>query len=60
MENILDETSVEIVIELERLGIRLGTWEQDAIRRVLTAAFARCFEKGRAAGLSEVIGLLKK
>ena len=53
MENILDETSLKIVIELERLGIRLGTWEQDAIRKILTAALGRAFEQGRTSGLKE-------
>ena len=59
MENLLDETSLEIVIELGRLGIQLGTWEQDVIRKILTASLGRAFEQGRSTGLRDVLALLE-
>lgn len=58
MENIVEQTSLEIMLELERLGIRLGTWEQDIIQKILVLAFNRSFQEGRSAGLKEVMRLL--
>jgi len=57
MEDIVDKTALEIKIELEYLGIRLGTWEQDAIQKILVLALNRAFQEGRSAGLKEVMGL---
>ena len=59
MENIVDQTALEIKIELEHLGIRLGTWEQDLIQKILVLAFNRSFQEGRSAGLKEVMALIQ-
>jgi hypothetical protein len=58
MENILKETALKIILELDRFGIRLGTWEQDAIHLILTPALTRCFNEGRSAGQKDVLSLL--